>query len=62
MEHKKKLEELNKESLQKFEEYIKSKDPLKKEDLEKINQAKDEWQVAWNKFLEVLVVLERFEL
>lgn len=62
MEHKKKLEELNKESLQKFEDYIKVKEGLKKEDHEKLHQAKDEWQVAWNKFMETLMVLERLEL
>jgi hypothetical protein len=61
MEHRKKIEELNKESLQKFEEYIKSKD-LKKEDHEKLHQAKDEWQVAWNKLLEALMILERIEI
>jgi len=62
MEHKKKLEELNKESLQKFEEYVKAKSALKDEDHEKLHQAKDEWQVAWNKFMEALLVLERIEI
>ena len=62
MDHKKKLEELNKESLQRFEEYLQTKSTLKKEEHEKLHQAKDEWQVAWNKFLEALLVLERIEI
>jgi len=62
MEHKKRLEELNKESLQKFEEYIKAKKELKKEDHEKVHQAKDEWQAAWAKLMEALLVLERLEI
>jgi hypothetical protein len=62
MDHKKRLEELNRESLQKFEEYMQTKAELNKEDHEKLNQAKDEWQVAWNKFLEAMMVLERLEI
>ena len=62
MEHKKKLEELNKKSLQKFEDYVKAKEGLKKEDHEKLHQAKDEWQVAWNKLMETLLVLEKLEI
>ena len=62
MEHKKRLEELNKEALQKFEEYIKAKKALEKEEQEKIHKAKDEWQAAWNKFMEALLVLERLEI
>jgi hypothetical protein len=62
MDHKSKLEELNKESLLKFEEYVKAKAELKKEDHEKLHQAKDEWQSAWNKLIEALMVLERIEI
>lgn len=62
MKHKKKLEELNKKSLQKLEEYVKTKGELKKEDHEKLHKAKDEWQVAWNKVMEALIVLERLEI
>lgn len=62
MEHKKKLEELNKESLQKLEDYVKTKDGLKEEDHEKLHRAKDEWQAAWAKLMEALMVLERIEI
>jgi hypothetical protein len=62
MEHKKKLEDLNKESLQKFEEYLKTNESLKEEDHEKLHKAKDEWQSAWNKLMEALIVLERLEI
>jgi hypothetical protein len=62
MEHKKKLEELNKESLQKLEDYVKMKGKLKEDDHEKLHRAKDEWQVAWNKLMEALIVLERIEI
>jgi len=62
MEHKKKLEELNTASLQKLDEYLKTKGILKDEHHEKLNQAKDEWQVAWNKLMEALLILERIEI
>ena len=62
MEHKKKLEELNQQSLQNLEEYLKSKELLLKEDHKKVNEAKEEWQVAWNKLMETLIVLERLEI
>jgi len=28
----------------------------------KLHKAKEEWQVAWNKFMEALMVLERLEI
>jgi len=62
MEHKKKLEELNKESLQKLEEYLKTKETSIGEDHERVHKAKEEWQVAWNKLMEALMVLERLEI
>ena len=62
MEHKKRLEELNKESLLKLEEFIKSKGTLKEDHHENLHKAKDEWQVAWNKLMEALMVLERLEI
>ena len=62
MEHKKKLEELNKESLKKFEEWVNAKGKLKEEDHFKLHQAKDDWQAAWSKFMEALMMLERLEL
>ena len=62
MEHKEKLEELNKESLQKLEDYVKAKKELKEEDHAKLHTAKEEWQEAWNKVVEVLMVLERIEI
>jgi len=62
MDHKQKLEELNKESLNQFEEYLKTKNSLKKEHHEKLHTAKEEWQVAWAKFMEALMVMERLEI
>ena len=63
MEHKKKLEDLNKKSLQKLEDYMQSKkETLKKEDHEKLHHAKEEWQKAWSKLMDALIVLERLEI
>ena len=62
MEHKKRLEELNRESLQKLEEYLKTKQKLTEDHHKKVHKAKDEWQVAWNKLMEALMVLERLEI
>ena len=62
MEHKKRLEELNKESLLKLEEYLKTKEALTEDNHEKVHKAKEEWQIAWNKLMEALLVLERLEI
>ena len=62
MEHKIKLEELNKETLEKLEAYMKDKATEGGEHHEKITGAKAEWQVAWNKLMETLLVLERLEI
>lgn len=62
MEHKKELEELNKKSLEKFDEYLKTKENLDKENHEKIHAAKDKWQSSWTDFMDVLMYLETLEI
>ncbi len=62
MDHKQKLEELNKETLKQFEEYLKSKGQLKENEHLKVVKARDDWQNAWNKFMETMIVLERLEI
>lgn len=63
MEHKKILEDLNKQSLEKIEEYMKSKgDKLRQEEHNKLNEAKDKWQSSWNDFMDILMYLERIEI
>lgn len=62
MEQQKKLEELNQETLKKLDEYVETKSPLKEEHHEELHKAKAEWQAAWIKLREVLMVLERLEL
>ena len=62
MEHKKSLEDLNKEALEKLDGYVKSKGAAAEVHHEKIGAAKDKWQAAWNEFLETLVVLEKIEI
>ena len=61
MEHKNKLEELNKETLEKLEAYMKEKGD-ESEHHQKVTDAKNEWQVSWNKLMETLLVLERLEI
>jgi ribosomal protein L11 methylase PrmA len=62
MDHKQKLDELNKESLRQFEEYLKSKGQLKEDEHLKVVKAREDWQTAWNKFMETVMVLERLEI
>ena len=62
MDHKQKLEELNHESLKQFEDYLKSKGQLKKDENLKVVKAPEEWQSAWSKFMEAMMVLERLEI
>ena len=62
MEHKKSLEELNKQSLEKIDEYLRLKSNLKSEDHEKINLAKHKWQNSWTEFMDILMYLETIEI
>ncbi len=62
MDHKIKLEELNREALEKLEAYMKERATNAEGDHEQINVAKNDWQVAWNKLMETLLVLERLEI
>lgn len=61
MNHTDKLKELNAQLLENFEAYINFTRP-EKEHHDKIEDAKKEWQDAWNKFMETLLVLERLEI
>jgi len=62
MEHKDKLDELHKQSLDKAEAYIASKKNLSEADKEKVAKAKNEWLEAWTKFQEALLYLEQLEI
>ena len=62
MDYKNELEKLNKASLEQIEAYLKEKGKLKGDEHLKVVKAKDEWQTAYNKFIESLMVLERLEL
>ncbi len=62
MDHKEKLAELHKASVEKLDEYLKTKGDIKKDHHEKVHAAKDEWTNAWNKMMEALLVLERLEI
>lgn len=62
MDAKEKMEELNKETIKQFEDYLKSKGQLKEDEHLKVVKAREEWQTAWNKFMDTLMVLERLEL
>jgi len=62
MDPKQKLEHLNEETLKQFEDYLKSKGQLREDEHLKVVKARDDWQLAWNKFMETLMVLERLEI
>jgi hypothetical protein len=62
MEHQKELEDLNKKSLEKIDEYLKTKQNLDKEHHEKLNEAKKKWQNSWTGFMDVLMYLETLEI
>lgn len=62
MEHKEKLEQLHKEALEGFDEYLKAKGELQPEHHEKFHDAKKNWEAAWSKLMETLIVLENLEL
>jgi len=62
MEHKKELDDLNKKSLEKIDEYLKSKKNLDQEHHEKLNAAKNKWQSSWTDFMNILMYLETLEI
>lgn len=62
MEHKKELEDLNKRSLEKYDEYVKSKTNLDKENQEKLIEAKDKWQSSHAELMKFLMYLETLEI
>ena len=62
MDYRQQLEKLNSASLMHIEQYLKSKGQLKEDEHLKVVKAKEDWQLAWNKFMETLMVLERLEL
>lgn len=62
MTHKEELDELHKKSLSKFDEYLKNKQGTSSETHEKLLQERNEWQLAWNKLMETILVLERLEI
>ena len=62
MDHHETLNELHQDTVKKLEEFVKSKENLKEEDHEKLHAAKSEWQDAWNKLRDLLMVLERIEI
>ncbi len=62
MDHKQKLEELNKAAVEKLNEYAKKKAPLSEEHQQKLHEARHEWQTAWTKLMDVLMVLEKIEI
>ena len=61
MEHKKILDDLNRQKLEKIEEYLKTKN-IGDEHKEKLSDAKSKWQEAWAKYMDVLMYLETLEL
>ena len=62
MDYRQQLEKLNTTSLKHIEKYLKSKGQLKEDEYLKVVKAKEDWQLAWNKFMETMMVLERLEL
>lgn len=62
MEHKKELDELHQKSLDKIDDYLKSKKDLGKEHHEKLDEAKKKWQATWSDLMDVLMYLETVEI
>ena len=62
MEHKKELHDLNTKSLEKLDEYLKTKSNLPQEHHDKLSEAKNKWQSSWSEFMDVLMYLETLEI
>ncbi|HTB51132.1 MAG TPA: hypothetical protein VK718_00035 [Ferruginibacter sp.] len=61
-QHKNKLTDLHKESLDRLERYVGSNELLAPTDKQKIQAAKNDWQNAWNNLMEALLILEKIEI
>ena len=53
---------MNKESLEKLEENLKTKAILLENDYKKVKKAKEEWQIEWNKLNGSTQISERLEI
>jgi hypothetical protein len=62
MEHKKILDDLNRQKLEKIDEYLKTKKNIAPEQKEKLDHAKNKWQEAWAKYMDLIMYLETLEL
>lgn len=62
MEHKKELDELHKKSLDKIDEYLKTKKNLSDEHHKKLKEATKNWQSSWTGLMDVLMYLENLEI
>lgn len=62
MDTKNKFTALNREALEKVENYMKNKGTKGLDHYEKIYNAKEEWQIAWNKLMEAMLILEKIEI
>ena len=62
MDTKNKLTELNREAVEKLEAFLKEKGSKGSDHHENIHNAKEEWQLAWNKLMETLLILEKLEI
>ena len=64
MTQQEEIEALHRQSLLKVDDLISRKKEIStlKDDHEKLDQLKSEWQLAWNKLMETLLVLERLEI
>ncbi len=62
MDTKNKFTALNREALEKVENYMKNKGTKGLDHHEKIYNAKEEWQIAWKKLMEAMLILEKIEI
>ena len=62
MDTKNTLNALNRDALEKIENYMKEKGSKGLDHHEKIHTAKEQWQMAWNNLMETLLILEKIEI
>ncbi|WP_298299991.1 hypothetical protein [Hydrotalea sp.] len=61
--HSNKLDNLHQQSVETFNAMVKEKEQhLSKEQQDALQHAHQEWQVAWNKLLNALMVIDKLEI
>ena len=62
MDHKQELEAAHQQTIERFNALMEAKKDLPDDHKEKLEGSKKEWELAWTRLMEALLVLEQLEI